>query len=57
MTAFFYICEYFKITPMEFFDEGNKNPNRLNLLAADLKKLDDKALSYIEGIVEMLGKK
>ena len=28
MTVFFYICEYFGITPSEFFDTENKNPIR-----------------------------
>ena len=58
ITSFFYICEYFKITPLEFFDEGNSNPEQLNGLIVDLKKLDEKALSYIVGIVkEMISKK
>lgn len=26
MSGFFYICEYFQITPQEFFDEGNTVP-------------------------------
>jgi len=56
--SFFYICEYLRVTPQEFFDEGNNSPEKLNELVADLKKLDEKALSHIVGIVkEMLGKK
>lgn len=30
MPSFFYICEYLGITPQEFFDEGNANPEGLN---------------------------
>ncbi|MBQ7975788.1 MAG: helix-turn-helix transcriptional regulator, partial [Clostridia bacterium] len=26
MTMFLYICEYFKITPQEFFDEHTEHP-------------------------------
>ena len=26
MQAFFYICEYLGVTPLEFFDDGNENP-------------------------------
>jgi len=52
ITAFFYICEYFKITPQEFFDEGNNNPEKLNELVADLKKLDEQAFTHIAGIVK-----
>jgi len=58
MTSFFYICEYFKITPMEFFDEENNNPEKIKELIADLTRLNDKALSHISGIVkEILNKK
>ena len=58
MTAFFYICEYLEISQKDFFDESNVVPVKLNELVEDLKRLDDKALSYIVGIVkEMLGKK
>lgn len=28
MTGFFYICEYLNITPGEFFDAENKNPEK-----------------------------
>jgi len=58
MTAFFYICEYLEISQQDFFDENNIFPEKLNELVEDLKRLDDKALSYIVGIVkEMIGKK
>ena len=52
VSSFFYICEYFKITPMDFFDEGNNNPQQLNELIADLKKLDDNTMAHIIGIVK-----
>ena len=46
MTEFFAICDYFGITPIEFFDEKNKNPslltnaiNRLSALPEDDLKL------------------
>ena len=32
MTVFFYICEYFGITPMEFFDVDTKDPPKVNEL-------------------------
>lgn len=58
MQAFYYICEYLKITPMEFFDAGNAQPEHLSKLVESLKRLDDKALSHVSGIVEeMLGNK
>lgn len=58
MQVFFYICEYLQITPKDFFDENNAQPEQLGELIGDLKKLDPKALSYITGIVkELTGKK
>lgn len=58
MQVFFYICEYLNITPRDFFDEGNDNPEQLSELVANLKKLDGQALSHIFGIVkEMTCKK
>lgn len=58
MQAFFYICEYLGVTPQEFFDEGNAFPDKLGEMVAEAKKLDEKALSYILGIMkELNGKK
>ena len=57
MSVFFYICEYLNITPKDFFDDGNKYPERLNELVEDLKKLDDDVLSYIAGLVKVITEK
>lgn len=58
VAAFFYICEYFRITPQEFFDEGNQYLQELNALISDIKQLDAKTLSHISGIVkELVGRK
>ena len=54
MQSFFYICDYLGITPQEFFDEGNPQPEKLAEVIADLKHLDATSLSYIIGIVKML---
>lgn len=51
MTAFFYICEYLGITPRDFFDDGNINPQQLNNIVEGLKRLDGGALVHIAGIV------
>lgn len=54
--AFFYICDYLKITPAEFFDTENSNPVQLNELIAKLKKLNAKQLETLSAFVEqMLG--
>ena len=54
----FYICEYFGITPREFFDEGNPYPRELNEIVQDLKRLDRDTLGHVAEIVKKLaGKK
>ena len=56
MSGFFYICEFLKLTPKDFFDTEAKNPERLTALIADLKKLDDKQLESVASIVRELTK-
>ena len=50
----FYICEYFGITPREFFDEGNPYPRELNEIVQDLKRLDRDTLGHVAEIVKKL---
>lgn len=58
LQGLFYICEYFGITPQEFFDEGNIYPGQLAELVEDMKQLDEKALSHLAGLVkELISKK
>ena len=57
LSALFYICEYFQITPQQFFDEGNPYPNELSALIEDLKKLDAESLEYIAGMARKLAEK
>jgi len=54
----FYICEYLKISPKDFFDDGNTNPALLNEVIEQLKPLNDKALeSILAFICELRSKK
>ena len=54
----FYIFDYFKISPRDFFDEENTNPSLLNELIEELKPLNSKALEHVLGFVrELRGKK
>lgn len=57
LTGLFYICEYFGITPQEFFDEGNACPEQLRELLAEAKKLDARALESVVGIVREINKR
>lgn len=54
LQGLFYICEYFGITPQEFFDEGSAYPARLAEVIEDMKKLDDTSLSHIAGLIKEL---
>ena len=57
MNGFFYICEYFEITPQEFFDEGNLYPTALQEFIEEGKKLDPKSMAYLLGIMKELNSK
>lgn len=57
LQGLFYICEYFGITPQEFFDEGNAYPDRLAELVSDLKQLDEKALVLLSELAKELIRK
>lgn len=52
LQGLFYICEYFGITPQQFFDEGDAYPVQLAELVDDLKKLDAATLGHISAIVK-----
>lgn len=57
MTVFFYICDYFNITPAEFFETDNPNPKEISLVVEDLKRLDKESFSHIAAIIKKLAKK
>ena len=57
MSGFFYICEYLQLSPKDFFDTDAKNPEKLNELIKELKRLDDKQLDSIASIVQGLVKR
>lgn len=54
MQVFFYICEYFGISPKDFFDSGNQNPAAVSALTDDLKTLTDSQIASITDIVRGL---
>ncbi len=56
MSAFFFICEYLNISPRDFFETGNANPEKLQTLVGDLKNLDDEQLATIAALVRGLVK-
>lgn len=51
MTGFFNICEYFNISPQEFFDTSSSNPALLSNITDDLKELDNRQLVYLSKLI------
>ncbi|MBQ7357948.1 MAG: helix-turn-helix transcriptional regulator [Clostridia bacterium] len=54
MTVFFYICDYFGITPKEFFDVELKNPSKSQELMRLSKNLSGDQLDLVMDIVRNL---
>ena len=54
--GFIYICEYFGISPSEFFSEL-ENPTKTNLLFYELGKLNSEQTDHVLQIVKDIAKK
>lgn len=54
MAAFFYICDYLGITPVEFFDTELKDPKRVNELMSAVKGLSGDQLQDLINIAKNL---
>jgi len=58
MKEFFAICEYFELTPQQFFDEGTQNPELFQKAINGMKQLDEKDMLMLLGFINrMLEKK
>lgn len=51
MSTFLYICDYFEISPEEFFSEENSQPILRRKLIEDSKNLNDVQLTAILNII------
>ena len=47
METFFYICEFLRITPSQFFDLNSRNPSRLNDLINSSQNLSPDAIELL----------
>ena len=56
MDMFLYICDYFKITPKDFFDENSDFPLLLGEIINEIKSLDRNALESILAIAKNMKK-
>lgn len=50
-SGFIYICDYFGLTPQEFFNDRNSDPAKLKELLAELEKLTPQQMDHILQIV------
>ena len=55
-TGFLYICEYFKITPQEFFSD-NSAPQKANELLSALEKLTPTQIDHVTQIINDIANK
>ncbi|MBQ8237473.1 MAG: helix-turn-helix transcriptional regulator [Oscillospiraceae bacterium] len=56
MATFFYICDYFGITPQEFFDIDSTNPSKVKELTNLAKTLPNDQLDNIISLVKAIKK-
>lgn len=56
MTVFFYICEYFEVTPKEFFDIESKDPTKETELINAVKGLDREQMDNLIALAKGLKK-
>lgn len=56
MRNFFRICDYFGVTPMEFFDDGRRYPSKIRHLMDELVQLSDAQLEAVTAVVENMRK-
>ncbi len=56
MAEFLAICDYFEITPQDFFDEGTANGVLLSKLTDTAKQLSEKDLAFVVAFAERLTK-
>ena len=56
MADFLQICDYFGITPSQFFDAKRDNPAILQTAIGELEKLSDDDIMLIIGYIRRLNK-
>lgn len=56
MSLFFYICDYFGITPLEFFDMDNSDPAKIREIAEASKGLTSEQIIHVIAIINDIKK-
>lgn len=54
MSQFIKICDYFDMTPLEFFDIDNKNPSLVRSIMNKIKLFSDEDLMLIYSLVNRI---
>lgn len=54
MTQFLRICDYFDISPLQFFDSETINPQLLHRATEGMRKLDEDDLIMLIGLINRL---
>lgn len=57
MNVFLFICDYLEISPSDFFDTDNSNPEKISRIDENLKHLSNEQLEYIYQLTKDLADK
>ena len=57
LKEFFAICEYFDITPQQFFNENEQNPELIQKALTGMKRLSEDDMLMLLGIINRMLKK
>lgn len=56
LKEFFSICDYLEITPQQFFDDSEQNPELVQKALEGMKQLDESDMLMLLGIINRLRK-
>ena len=57
MSEFLSICEYFSITPSDFFNENISSPTLFNSILKEIEQLNEEDLVLVHSLIKRLSKK
>ena len=57
LKEFFAICDYFEITPQQFFDEATQHPELIQKAIVGMERLDENDMLMLLGFINRLLKK
>jgi transcriptional regulator with XRE-family HTH domain len=57
MMVFSFMCEYLGISPKDFFDDEQENPELLQVLIKKMKSFNQEELESVMSVVDIIGKK